>query len=90
MAGPMLKTALEMVDGAPLKLAVYCRTVSFGAAGRALWRRMPDRPDAAAHELFSVLRELDAEGVALIWVEDPPPGPEWDGVRDRLSRAAAS
>ena len=90
MAGPMLKTALELLDGAPLKLAVYCRTVPLGSAGRALWRRMPDRPDAAAHELFSVLRELDAEGVALIWVEDPPPGPEWDGVRDRLTRAAAS
>jgi L-threonylcarbamoyladenylate synthase len=90
MAGPMLKTALGMLDGAPLKLAVYCRTVSRRDAGRALHRTMPDRPDAAAHELFSVLRELDAQGVSLIWVEEPPPGPEWDGVRDRLSRAAAS
>jgi L-threonylcarbamoyladenylate synthase len=47
-------------------------------------------PDQAAHELFSVLRELDAEGVQLIWVEEPPADPEWDGVRDRLLRAAAS
>jgi SUA5 domain. len=39
---------------------------------------------------FRVLRELDHEGVHLIWVEEPPPGPEWDGVRDRLSRAAAA
>jgi L-threonylcarbamoyladenylate synthase len=37
-----------------------------------------------------VLRELDAEGVQLLWVEMPPPGPEWDGVRDRLQRAAAA
>jgi L-threonylcarbamoyladenylate synthase len=36
------------------------------------------------------LRELDDEGVQLIWVEVPPPGPEWDGVRDRLTRAAAT
>jgi len=28
--------------------------------------------------------------VHLIWVEEPPPGPEWDGVRDRLDRAAAN
>jgi L-threonylcarbamoyladenylate synthase len=27
--------------------------------------------------------------VRLIWVETPPDGPAWDGVRDRLQRAAA-
>jgi L-threonylcarbamoyladenylate synthase len=43
-----------------------------------------------AHELFSVLRELDAAGVRAIWVERPPAGAEWDGVRDRLQRAAAA
>jgi len=51
---------------------------------------MPARPADAAHELFSVLRELDAEGAQLIWVEEPPVDPEWDGVRDRLRRAAAA
>ena len=51
---------------------------------------MPDRPDDVARELFAVLREFDAEGVQLIWIEAPPPGPEWDGVRDRMQRAAAA
>ena len=37
---------------------------------------MPARPEGAAHELFSVLRELDAEGAQLIWVEEPPADPE--------------
>ena len=47
--------------------------------------------DAAsvAHDLFAVLREFDEAGVMAIWVERPPPGPDWDGVRDRLQRAAA-
>jgi L-threonylcarbamoyladenylate synthase len=44
---------------------------------------------SAAHELFAVLREFDEAGVTAIWVERPPPGPDWDGVRDRLQRAAA-
>jgi L-threonylcarbamoyladenylate synthase len=44
---------------------------------------------SAAHQLFAVLRELDALGVARIWVETPPAGADWDGVRDRLERAAA-
>ena len=55
-----------------------------------LLRTMPDDAALAAHELFSVLRELDATGVALIWVEAPPDTPAWDGVRDRLRRAAAA
>jgi L-threonylcarbamoyladenylate synthase len=50
---------------------------------------MPSDAAAVAHELFAVLRELDAAGVAAIWVERPPPDAAWDGVRDRLQRAAA-
>jgi L-threonylcarbamoyladenylate synthase len=90
MSQQMLHTALQMLGDQPLKLAVYSRGVSLGVASGVRHRRMPARPDQAAHELFSVLRELDAEGVQLIWVEEPPPAPEWDGVRDRLLRAAAS
>jgi L-threonylcarbamoyladenylate synthase len=90
MSTPILKTALQVLGGDPLKLAVYSRSIPSGVAPGAVHRRMPARPEQAAHELFRVLRELDGEGVHLIWVEEPPPGPEWDGVRDRLSRAAAS
>lgn len=71
-------------------LAVYSRTVRAPHVAGLVTRRMPEGARAAAHELFAVLRELDAMGVALIWVEQPPPGPEWDGVRDRLQRAAAA
>jgi len=90
MTTPMLHTALQMLGGQALRLAVYSRTVPSGMAPGLRHRRMPARPEQAAHELFSVLRELDDEGVQLIWVEEPPPGPEWDGVRDRLMRAAAT
>jgi L-threonylcarbamoyladenylate synthase len=54
-----------------------------------LFRPMPNNAAAVAHELFAVLREWDEAGVAAIWVEQPPLGPDWDGVRDRLQRAAA-
>jgi L-threonylcarbamoyladenylate synthase len=53
-------------------------------------RRMPDDPAAAAHELFAVLRAFDDEGAQLLWVEAPPDDAAWDGVRDRLQRAAAA
>ncbi len=44
---------------------------------------------AAAQELFATLRSLDDAGVRLIWIETPPDTPDWEGVRDRLQRAAA-
>jgi len=49
---------------------------------------MPPLANDCAHQLFAQLRSFDAQGVAHIWVEAPPPTPEWDGVRDRLTRAA--
>jgi len=94
MPSAMLRKALQMLDGptkaAELKLAVYCRTVPRSAASGAVYRHMPAEPGPAAHELFSVLRELDDQNAHLIWVEEPPATPEWDGVRDRLQRAAAA
>jgi L-threonylcarbamoyladenylate synthase len=90
MSPQMLTSALQMLGDQPLKLALYSRSVPLSATGEVRHRRMPIHPEQAAHELFSVLRELDAEGAQLIWVEEPPATPEWDGVRDRLQRAAAS
>ena len=77
-------------DGWSVVLAGRRHGALEGAARGVLHRRIPAQAAAAAHELFSVLRELDAEGAQLIWVEEPPPEPEWDGVRDRLRRAAAA
>jgi L-threonylcarbamoyladenylate synthase len=75
----------------PQGLAVYSRTVSAGGAEGVCWHRaMPQQAAPAAQELFSVLRELDAQGARQIWVEQPPDTPEWEGVRDRLRRAAAA
>jgi len=54
-----------------------------------LWRQQATTAEQAAHDLFSVLRDLDARGVTQIWVQLPPDTPEWEGVRDRLQRAAA-
>jgi L-threonylcarbamoyladenylate synthase len=89
MSTQMLRDALAVLGPQARGVAVYSRTVR--PAGRAVTHRaMPDNARAAAFELFAVLRELDAPGVRLIWVEQPPDTPEWDGVRDRLQRAAAA
>jgi len=51
---------------------------------------MPGTAAQAAQMLFAWMRQCDDAGMAEIWVEDPPSGPDWDGVRDRLQRAAAA
>lgn len=81
--------ATAQAGGMPPTLAVYalCTLQSYPAG--LVFRRMPRRPQAAAQALFADLRDLDAMGVQLIWVETPPDTPEWAGVRDRLERAAA-
>ena len=87
---PELQIALGVLPKSGVNaVAVYFRTVTPGSSVRAS-RAMPDNPIAAAHELFSALRELDATGASLIWVETPPDAPAWEGVRDRLRRAAAA
>jgi L-threonylcarbamoyladenylate synthase len=49
---------------------------------------MPSDPVLAARQLFAVLRAFDQQGVTQIWIEAPPEASEWEGVRDRLQRAA--
>jgi L-threonylcarbamoyladenylate synthase len=51
---------------------------------------MPTHADAAAQALFAWMRQCDDAGVAEIWVAHLPADSAWDGVRDRLERAAAA
>lgn len=72
-------------------VAVWSRSpVQLPAANAALfqWQPMPLSAHDCAHQLFAQLRDFDAQGVAHIWVQAPPTTSEWDGVRDRLTRAA--
>jgi L-threonylcarbamoyladenylate synthase len=59
-------------------------------AGAARAVQLPADPAGYAARLYSVLHQLDAEGWPWIAVEPPPPGAEWDAIRDRLRRAAGT
>jgi L-threonylcarbamoyladenylate synthase len=84
-----LQTALDLLGGEARQLAVYHRTPLRVLSPHVRMARMPDDAAACARELFAVLRALDADDTRLIWVERPPADAAWDGVRDRLQRAAA-
>jgi L-threonylcarbamoyladenylate synthase len=88
MDAKALQTGLDVLGANAAHIAVWSRTALKSRSQRIVQRRMPDDAAAAAQQLFAVLRAFDAEGVKLIWVETPPAEPEWEGVRDRLQRAA--
>ncbi len=96
MEAKALQTALDLlgddVDAASSGpfIATYSRVILRTRSAKVVRKRMPDDASATAHQLFAVLRDFDAQGVKLIWVEVPPDEPEWDGVRDRLQRASAA
>ncbi len=89
MNAKALQTALDLLGADAAHIAVYSRAILTSRSARIIRRRMPDDALATAQQLFAVLRAFDAEGVKLIWVETPPADAQWDGVRDRLQRAAA-
>lgn len=90
MAAAALQTALDMLGADAANIAIYTRSTLRITSSGLLYRRMPDDALATAQQLFAVLREFDEKGVKLIWIEQPPLAQEWDGVRDRLQRAAAN
>ncbi|TFZ06881.1 threonylcarbamoyl-AMP synthase [Ramlibacter henchirensis] len=90
MDAKALQAALDVLGEQAVGIATWSRVILQTRSSRVLRRRMPDDAREAARLLFAVLREFDDQGVKLIWVETPPDGIEWDGVRDRLQRAAAA
>lgn len=89
MDAKSLQAALDILGTDAQHIAVYSRQQMHSASTNTLFRRMPEDATQAAQQLFATLRELDQPTIKLIWVETPPEYATWDGVRDRLTRAAA-
>lgn len=51
------------------------------------WLQLPDEATGYARQLYAALHALEDAGVERIAVEALPESSEWDGARDRLSRA---
>jgi L-threonylcarbamoyladenylate synthase len=90
MDAKALQTALDLLGTDAAHIAVYARSALRTRSSNLIMRRMPDDATATAQQLFAVLRSFDDQAVKLIWIETPPATPEWEGVRDRLQRAAAA
>lgn len=57
-------------------------------AGALAYFALPTDPAGAAHDLYAALRSMDAAQAELMLVVSPPAGEAWQGIADRLRRAA--
>jgi L-threonylcarbamoyladenylate synthase len=80
----------ERVRGAGRNCAVLCFRERPDGEKCAMWIGASTDPQRYARDLYSNLRALDASGCDEILVEEPPDGPEWAAVRDRLARARSA
>ena len=82
--GQVAGTVASQPAGA--RIVVLGRSIQQPGAA-TLWQ-MPQLPSDYARVLYGMLHRADAEGFAVVIVEDVPAGAAWDGVRDRIRRAA--
>ena len=84
-----LEPLLQRLDNAHIAYALMHYSARKNDKQKAVIdQQMPDHADAYAHRLYSGLRTLDAKNAALIVIERPPTSDEWQGINDRLRRAA--
>jgi L-threonylcarbamoyladenylate synthase len=66
------------------------QSIASDAQKQVDWIAMPAHHAAYSHALYATLRALDQSGYARILWEVLPDHPDWLGIKDRLSRAAAA
>lgn len=94
------RTPLRLIDGDDLVDDLYearlagvrvgVLTFTWPSLAGGGFTNLSDDAHRAAALLYDALHRMDQAGYAHILVEMPPDTPEWAGVRDRLTRAAAS
>lgn len=88
IADEVLEDVVARVSAAGRRCAVLARHAARHTIPNTTW--IDAGPDVArfGHDLYAHLRELDRAGAACILVQVPPPGDDWEAVRDRLRRAS--
>lgn len=90
MEASALAQALQAASTASgQRIGVWLQSPPATTAKHWVVRPMASTPQACAQALFATLREFESLGVTEIWIQAPPADAAWDGIRDRLLRAAA-
>ncbi len=88
VASTMLDEVLGQLAQKDRHVALMAWSASSATVSASASLRMPADPQTYAHALYAGLRALDAKAADIIVVEQPPADDAWQGVNDRLRRAA--
>lgn len=86
LASGVLEQTVRKLDDVGRKAAVI--SIGVPVAGAAAQLTLPVSAAAYAHGLYAALRAMDDAGADIILVASPPQEPDWQGINDRLRRAA--
>ena len=91
---PVVQVAVAELDDVVSQLQEKGKTLALmsyqahPAIHADVWRHLPNNATGYAHDLYAGLRELDHAHADVILVEALPQEKDWQGVNDRLRRAA--
>ncbi len=88
IAAGQLDDYLQRLLGAGKRVALMGSLDSTMRPQLAAWQQLPDDPVAYAHDLYAALRSLDQASADVILVQALPDDAAWQGINDRLRRAA--
>jgi L-threonylcarbamoyladenylate synthase len=86
---PLLLVTAERLRSHPARQAAVLALSEGRWPEAVMVRFLPRDADLYARQLYESLRQAEASACTQILVEQPPSGPDWQAVHDRLSRAAA-
>ncbi|MGV8899029.1 MAG: L-threonylcarbamoyladenylate synthase [Burkholderiaceae bacterium] len=87
VASAQLDATVQQLHQAGRRIALICYAAAphMQTSGQCA---LPANPQGYAHGLYAALRAMDAIGADLILIENPPQDVAWQGINDRLRRAA--
>jgi len=88
VATEQLSELMQRLSARGRRFALMYYTQSVANSQAAVRLPLNADPQAYAHALYATLRMLDMKYCELILVEQPPQDERWQGVNDRLRRAA--
>ncbi len=88
VATEQMSELMQNLSARGRRFALMYYTQSVANSQAAVRLPLSADPQAYAHALYATLRMLDMKACELILVEQPPQDERWQGVNDRLRRAA--
>lgn len=86
---PLYLLSEAQISALPAQFAVVITLDAAVPEGVSCYQA-PKEAALYASKLYSMLRELDAQGYEAIYVQQPPQSASWAAINDRLGRAAAA